>query len=229
MWSPASATSEVPGQVEALVGDLVDLEALGREEAGAVHRLLAHEHRRDDRHEPLRGGAVEGPAVQREGDARGVADDVAEARARQPRGALHLEAPELEVVLRIGELGRLAGGAHDVALGVSALLVRDRLVRRVRDLLQQLVAPRLRRRVLLLEPPQVLLDLLQLLDLLRARLALDLLPAAELVDLRHELAPARVGREQLVECLAAALARDGRPKPSGSARAARRSINPFVR
>ena len=35
------------------VVDLVDLRAVGGEEAGLLHRLLAHEHRRHDRREPL--------------------------------------------------------------------------------------------------------------------------------------------------------------------------------
>ncbi len=53
-------------QVQALVRHLVDLEALGREEPGAVHRLLADEYRRDHRREALRHQALERPAVERE-------------------------------------------------------------------------------------------------------------------------------------------------------------------
>ena len=116
------------------------------------------------------------------------------------------------MVFRLGELRRVADRADDLALGVVPDLVRDRLVRRVRHLLQQLVAPLGRGRELVLEPAQVLLDLLQLLNLLRRRLSLQLLAAAQLVDLGDELAPALVGLEQLVEGLRAALARDGRPE-----------------
>ena len=88
-------------------------------------------------------------------------------------------------------------------------------MRRVRHLLQQLVALRLGLAQLLLEPAQVLLDRLQLLDLLGRRLALQLLAASQLVDLRHERAPALVRFEQLVERVGAALARDARPHAVG--------------
>ena len=159
---------------------------------------------------PGGGRAVERPAVEREREERRVADQVAEARPGDPRGALHVEPAELEM---LGPRGRrLADHALDVPLGVVLLRVRDRLVRRVRHLLQQLVARRLRCRELLLERTQLLLDLLQLLDLLGRRLALDLLPPAQVVDLRDQLAPASVGLEQPVERLARALARHGGPE-----------------
>ena len=116
------------------------------------------------------------------------------------------------MLLRLGELGRLADDALDRALRVLLLLVRHRLVRRVRHLREQLVPRRLGRRELVLEPPQLLLDLLQLLDLLGRRLALDLLAPAKLVHLRDELAPARVRLEQPVEGLAGPLARDRGPE-----------------
>src|SRR4029079_8012253 len=197
------------------VDDLVDLEALGRKEAGAVHRLFAHEHGRDHGREAGRDRAVERPAVERERQARGVADDVAEPRAGEPRAALHLEAAELEVLLGLVQLRDLADLAHDLALGVPARLLRDRLVRGVRHFLQQLVAMRLGLAQLLLQPAQVLLDRLQLLDLLRRRLALQLLAPAQLVDLRHELAPALVRRQQLVERLGATFSRVPRPHAVG--------------
>ena len=60
----------------------------------------------------------------------------------------------------------------------------------------------------LLERLQLLLDLLQLLELLRRRLAVELLLRAQLVDPRHERAPALVGREQLVERVGGAAARE---------------------
>ena len=85
-------------------------------------------------------------------------------------------------------------------------------MRRVRNLLQELVALGLRGRELLLERAQLLLDLLQLLDLLGRRLALDLLPPPQVVDLRDQLAPACVRLEQPVERFARALARHGGPE-----------------
>jgi hypothetical protein len=107
---------------------------------------------------------------------------------------------------------RIADGALHLPLRVTLHVVRHRVVRRVRNLLQQLVAGRLCRRELLLELPQLLLDSLQLLDLLGRRLALDLLAAAKLVDLGDELTPARVCLEQPVECLPRAFARDCGPE-----------------
>ena len=88
-------------------------------------------------------------------------------------------------------------------------------MRGVRHLLEQLVALGLGRRQLLLEPAQVLLDRLQLLYLLGRRLALQLLAAAQLVYLRHELAPALVRCQQLVERLGATLSRDPGPHAVG--------------
>src|SRR5215831_2316448 len=200
-----------PGEEEPFVDDLVDLEALGGEEPGAEHRFLADEHRRDHRLEALGDDAVQRPAVEREGETCRVADDVAEPGAREPGRAFHLEAAELEMILR-GPFARLADHAHDLTFRVVALLVRNRLVRRARNLLEQLVAGRLRRREVGLDLLQPLLDPFQLLELLGSRLPLDLLPPAQLVDLGHELAPALVGGEQLVEGLrgGGALARDGR-------------------
>jgi hypothetical protein len=65
---------------------------------------------------------------------------------------------------------------------------------------------------LVLQSTELLLDLFQLLDLLGYRLALQLLATAQFVDLRDELAPPGVGLEELVERLAAPLARDPGPQ-----------------
>ena len=64
------------------------------------------------------------------------------------------------------------------------------------------------------------LDRLELLELLRRRLALQLRRAAELVDPRHERAPALVGLEQAVERVGGALARErgARRRPGPRAR-----------
>ena len=79
-------------------------------------------------------------------------------------------------------------------------------MRRVRDERERLVAGGLGGRELLLGGAELLLHPLQLLELLGRRLALQLRPAAEVVDARHERAPALVGGEQRVERLAGALA-----------------------
>ncbi len=72
-------------------------------------------------------------------------------------------------------------------------------MRRVGDDAQQLVARALGLGQPGLEPLEVGLHLLQLLDLLRRRLALHLLLAAQLVHLWNELAPALVRGQELVE------------------------------
>ena len=201
-----------PGQVEAVLADLVVLVLLGREEARPVHRLLADEDGRQDRREARGDGAVERPAIEGERQERGVADEVPEPGPRHPSSALHLETAELEVLCRRGQLRPVADDALDRPLRVFLLFVGNRLVRWVRHFLQQLVPRRLGGRELLLELSQLLLDLLQLLDLLRRRLPLDLLPAAKLVDLRDEVAPDGVRLQQPVECFACALSRHRGPE-----------------
>ena len=142
-------------------------------------------------------------SVQREREQRGIARDETEARARDLCGSSELESSELGVLTRVLELGRLAP-AFDLDCLVLRHAVGRGFVRRVRDLRQRRLALGLGRRELLLEGTQPILYPLQLLDLLRRRLAVDLLPRAELVDLRDERAPAPVRSEQLVECVVGA-------------------------
>ena len=115
------------------------------------------------------------------------------------------------MLLGLRQRRRLPDSTLDLTLGVVGLVVRNRLVRRVGNLPEQLVPPRLGSRQLPFEAAKLLLDLLQLLDLLGGRLALQLLATAQVVDLRDELAPAQVGLEQLVERLPASLSRDAGP------------------
>ena len=111
------------------------------------------------------------------------------------------------MVLRVVQARRLAPPPD--LLGVLLLgAVGNRFVRRVRDLLEQRVACRLGLRERGLEALELLLHPLELLDLLRRRLAGELLAAAQVVDLRDERAPALVGGEELVERVGRALARD---------------------
>src|SRR5207247_8601168 len=113
----------------------------------------------------------------------GVLDDGGADRGRGvARRALLVERAEGEMLGPVGQ--RIADDSRDVPLRVLLLRVRDRLVRRVRNLLEQRVAGGLRSRELVLEGAELLLDLFQLLDLLRGRPALDLLTSAQLVDLR---------------------------------------------
>ena len=89
-----------------------------------------------------------------------------------------------------------------------AVTVGGRLVRQVRHLAERGVARRLGGGELLLGRPQLLLDLLQPLELLRRRLAVELLLRPQLVDARHERAPALVCAQQLVERVGRAAARE---------------------
>ena len=96
---------------------------VGREEARAVHRLLAHEHRRQHRRVALLRVRGEREAVERDREERRVADAIAEARAREPRAALHLEP-----AVRVGELewSRGSSRARRIAddLHLDGVLVR---------------------------------------------------------------------------------------------------------
>ena len=95
-------------QEQALALEGIDVRAVGREEARAVHRLLAHEDRRDDGRESRLREMVERELVEGHRDARRVADDVAEARARHARCALHVETADLRVLPRLRKCGGLA-------------------------------------------------------------------------------------------------------------------------
>ena len=82
----------------------VDVRAVGREEA----RCRTSPPRARARAgctgvKPALREVVERELVEGHRDARGVADDVAEARARHARGALHVEAADLRVLARLGE------------------------------------------------------------------------------------------------------------------------------
>ena len=79
-------------QVEPVALDLVDVGSLGREEAGAVHRLLADEDGRAHQREPRLHKARHRQPEDRLLEQGRVADDVAEPRAREPRRPFHLEA-----------------------------------------------------------------------------------------------------------------------------------------
>ena len=148
---------------------------------------------------------VDREAVEREGEERRIADEVAEARAGESRGALQLETPDLRSLLDVVARRRLADAAEldRILIGVS---VGDRVVGRVRDLEQSSVPLGLRRGEGVLRLLQLRLDLLERLELLRRRLSLELRAGPELVDPRDELAPARVRVEKPVERVRRALA-----------------------
>ena len=101
------------------LGQVVDLLLGVGQEAGAVERLLADEHRRDDRLEAVAAQLVQRPLDQRELQQDEVAAQVGEARAAEPRAALHVDplAGQLEVVAGRGEGGPVADLADDGVLG----------------------------------------------------------------------------------------------------------------
>ena len=182
---------------------------VGREEAGAVHRLLAHEHRRQHGREALLHEPVERVAVERELEQREVADAVREARARDLRRALHVDPAErlreVEVVLRPGS--RTTGGSPDapdldrVLVGEAVGRVLGRRVRHAAraDPRAAPRPPRARSSSLL----QLVLHLLELLELLRRRLALQLRLRAQLLDARLHVEHAR-GRRRAARRTASA-------------------------
>ena len=192
---------------------------------GAVHRLLAHEHRRDHGREARLREVVEREPVERHRDARGVADDVAEARARDARRALHVEAADLRVLPRLRE--RRAARRRDVAPRR-----RPRCRRRAPTSCggfghqrERRVARGLGRGELLLGLLERRLDGPQRLELLRCRLALELRAARGARRPRGMSARQRSSASSSASNSSAApLRASAARQPSGSLRAAFRSI-----
>ena len=79
MWNAASGTSAVPTRYRSSSVGHVELRRVGGQEARAVHGLLAHQHGRHDRGEPLRDQDVERVTDQRELQQHDVAEQVDEA------------------------------------------------------------------------------------------------------------------------------------------------------
>ena len=115
-----------PDQEQLVARDLVDHLALAGEEPGALERLLAHEHGRDDGLEALLGQQPERVADERHLDHHQVAHQVGEAGARGARRALDVDQPvlgaELDVVADLEvEARALADLAqrHGVLVGLA--------------------------------------------------------------------------------------------------------------
>ena len=196
-------------EVEVVGGDLVVVALFRREEAGAVHRVLAHEHRGEDGREAFADEPVEREPIESERHERRVAEDEAEARAGHLCAAFEVEVADFGVLLRVGQLRWLAP-PFDLDRLVLRQAVGRRLVRRIRNLAERGVPLGLCRRELRLERGQLLLARLQLLELLGRRLALELLLAAQLFHLRQELPPVRVRGDQVVERIGRAATRERR-------------------
>src|SRR5688572_12383279 len=193
-------------EVELVALDAVEVHLVRGEEAGAVHGLLADEHRRQDGREALRGQPVEREAVERQLEARRGPDTVDEARARDLGAALRVDTRELEVVARLeGERRRVADAPE-----LDGVVVREAVggtrVRGCRNAVEQLGAPALGGCEILLELLELGLHAPELLDLLGGRLALELRLRAQLVRLGHEREPGAVGLHERVELLRGALA-----------------------
>ena len=207
------------GEIEAVLGRLVEVALVGREEARAVHRLVTHEHRRQHRRVALLHDPRERPAVERDLEQRHVADAVHEARARDLCAALDVDPAvgggEIEMIARLEvEARRLADDPHDD--GVLLLVAVGRVLGRgVRHAIVQILEPLRRLGQLGLERLQLGLERGQLGELLRSRLAFQLRARPQLIDALLELAPADIGGEQLVEDLGRALARECRPVAVG--------------
>ena len=132
-------------EVQVVFGHVVDLLLGVGQHARAVERLLAHEHRRDDRLEALAAQLRHDPLHERELEHHEIAAQDREARARQPRAALHVDplAGQLEVVApassvasptiaqhlvlglgggRVGQVGQRAQDLLQLGLGLARLL-----------------------------------------------------------------------------------------------------------
>ena len=192
-------------EVEIVPLDPVDVDLLRRQEARAVHRLLADEHRWEDGREALPRHPVEREAVERELEERGGADPVDEARAGHLGPALGVDPCELEVVPRLErELRRLADAPELLGILVREA-VRSARIGRGGDEVEERRTPALGLGQLLLGLLELGLDRLQLLELLGRRLALELRLRAQLVDARDEREPGAVGVHERVEFVRGAL------------------------
>jgi hypothetical protein len=209
-------------QVQVVVGHAVDLLLGVGQEAGAVERLLAHQHRRHDRREALLAEQPERPAHERQLEEDQLALQVGEARARHARAGLEVDqvAEQLEVVAAGG--AGLADLTHDgVGVGRAGIgQVRQRGERAAELLLDRLQ--------LAVEPLLALADLLDRGDRLRsvAALALQLadplaggvLLGAQALELGQNRTPALVELEHSRQPPVGAVAapRERRPRLVGS-------------
>jgi hypothetical protein len=94
-----------PDEVEVVVAGEEQLLLVGREEAGAVHGRLAHQHRGDHRHVAVPAGDVDRVADQRELEQRPLALEVGEAGARHLGATREVDGPggleQVDVVARL--------------------------------------------------------------------------------------------------------------------------------
>ena len=114
-----------PDQVELVRVRDVDVDLVGREEPAAEHRLLADEHRRDHRDEPVRRQHVERVADQRELHVHDVAQQVDEPRAAGPRGRVRCRACRAAHPAPRGPWARSRTSGFAVPAHLDRVLVRE--------------------------------------------------------------------------------------------------------
>ena len=114
-----------PDQVELVRVRDVDVDLVGREEPAAEHRLLADEHRRDHRDEPVRRQDVERVPDERELHLHDVAQEVDEPRAAGPHGPFGVEHAELLTQHRVVLGLEVERRGFAVAAHLDRVLVRE--------------------------------------------------------------------------------------------------------
>ena len=174
------------GEVQVVALDAVDVDLVGRQEPGAVHRLLADEDGRQDGDEPARRDPVEREAVERQLEERRVAEAIGEARARDARRRAPCRSTASSRWSR-GSKENCGGSPTRRSSSASSSVCR-RARRGRAGSAPGRAAPRGGPAAcgqLVLEAAEVGLDRLQLLELLRRRLALQLRLRAQLVGARE--------------------------------------------
>ena len=125
-------------EVQLVLGRHVDVHLVRRQEPGPVHRLLADQHRRDHRHEPVGREHVHRVTDERELDVHDVAEQVDEPRAARPGAAVGVEHPEQlaerGVIARLEVERRRLAVRADLDGVLVGEPVRRRVVRDVRRL-----------------------------------------------------------------------------------------------
>ena len=184
--------------------------AVGREEPGLLHRVLAHQHRRDDRREPLADQLARHPLHERELEQHRLAHQVREAGAAHLGTACSLSTQPIASPNAAWSSGGGAGVSPTTRTHLAVVLaaVGHRRVGRVRHLQRAARARRRRRRRAPLPAPASSSFSAPaaaifagrssgggLADLLRRRV----LPRAQLLDRAERVAPGGVGREHVVD------------------------------
>ena len=197
-----------PEEKELAVVDVIHLSTIGGEESGLLHRALAHQSGRDNRHETVADDRGHRVVDERELEQRALAHDVREPGAARLRGARRVDEAhrlrERGVVERRGRR-RLTDDAHDLAVVLAAVGCRH--VGRVGHLQPEIAKSRICRLELLLLRGELVLQPARGLDLRRPLagrsvpdlLAGRVLAGAQSIDLLREQPTFGIGFEHLVD------------------------------